>query len=60
MINEETFLRQVVKVKPHHQDFEEAASVVDEEASCQELQSRRQSLVSDSCVPYDFFMKVNR
>lgn len=59
MINEETFVRQVVKIKPHHQDLEESVSAADEEASSQELQSRRQSLPSDGCQSYDIFMKVN-
>lgn len=59
MINEETFPRQIVKVKPHQQDMEESSnSIIDEVTSCQELLARRQSLPSDGCQPYDIFMKV--
>lgn len=60
MLNEETYARQIVKVKPHQQDLEDTISVssIDEEASCQELQSRRQSLAFDGCQSYDIFMKV--
>lgn len=62
MINEETFIRQIVKVKPHQQDLEESISPtnidIDEEASCRELINRRQSLSYDGCQTYDILMKV--
>lgn len=60
MINEETFVRQIVKVKPH-QHLEESLSptTIDEEACNKELQNRRQSLSIDAgCQSYDILMKV--
>lgn len=63
MINEETFVRQIVKVKPHQNDLEETISTttVDEEDEAYSLQNyRRQSLPADAYQSYDIFMKVIR
>lgn len=57
MINEETFVRQIVKVKPHqHLEDSLTPTTIDEEASNKELQNRRQSLSIDA--GYDILMKV--
>lgn len=61
MLNEETYVRQRVRVKPHPREEAEDAPALasdDEEVGYQEYQSRRQSLSADNLQPYDIFTKV--